>query len=280
MKALINKIIKFSSVDGPGNRMAIFFQGCNIHCNYCHNPETIHICNNCGLCVKQCPVDALSILNNKVIWNSSKCIDCDNCIKICPNFSSPKVKEYSSYELLEEIKKVKNFIRGITFSGGECSLNHLFILELIRLIREELPSFTVFVDTNGYIDFSKKEYKDFVEEVDAFMLDIKAFDEKEHIKLTGKSNKNVLKNLNFLLEKGKIYELRTVVVPKILKNEKTVSEIATIIENRNIKYKLIKYRSIGVRNEELINIPSPTDEYMNMLKNILLERNIKDIVII
>ncbi|MGL5951492.1 MAG: 4Fe-4S cluster-binding domain-containing protein, partial [Cetobacterium sp.] len=40
LKAKINKIIKFSNVDGPGNRMAIFFQGCNFNCEYCHNPET------------------------------------------------------------------------------------------------------------------------------------------------------------------------------------------------------------------------------------------------
>lgn len=37
--ALINKIIPFSCVDGPGNRMVIFFQGCNFKCLYCHNPE-------------------------------------------------------------------------------------------------------------------------------------------------------------------------------------------------------------------------------------------------
>ena len=40
MKAVINRIIPFSSVDGPGNRTAIFLQGCNINCKYCHNPET------------------------------------------------------------------------------------------------------------------------------------------------------------------------------------------------------------------------------------------------
>ena len=40
MKARVNKIIPFSSVDGPGNRTAIFLQGCNINCLYCHNPET------------------------------------------------------------------------------------------------------------------------------------------------------------------------------------------------------------------------------------------------
>ena len=36
----VNKIIPFSSVDGPGNRTAVFVQGCNFNCHYCHNPET------------------------------------------------------------------------------------------------------------------------------------------------------------------------------------------------------------------------------------------------
>ena len=40
MKAPVNKIIPVSVVDGPGNRTAVFLQGCNISCAYCHNPET------------------------------------------------------------------------------------------------------------------------------------------------------------------------------------------------------------------------------------------------
>ena len=52
MKAVINRIIPFSSVDGPGNRTAIFLQGCNINCKYCHNPETRKMCVQCGTCVK------------------------------------------------------------------------------------------------------------------------------------------------------------------------------------------------------------------------------------
>lgn len=40
-KGYVHKIIKSSIVDGPGNRLAIFMQGCNFDCWYCHNPETI-----------------------------------------------------------------------------------------------------------------------------------------------------------------------------------------------------------------------------------------------
>ena len=39
-KGLVRKIIGQSTVDGPGNRTAVFMQGCNIRCAYCHNPET------------------------------------------------------------------------------------------------------------------------------------------------------------------------------------------------------------------------------------------------
>lgn len=41
LTAPVVKIIDSSAVDGPGNRAAIFLQGCNFDCKYCHNPETI-----------------------------------------------------------------------------------------------------------------------------------------------------------------------------------------------------------------------------------------------
>ncbi len=43
--APVNKIIDSSLVDGPGNRTAIFFQGCNYRCRYCHNGN-IQWCKN------------------------------------------------------------------------------------------------------------------------------------------------------------------------------------------------------------------------------------------
>jgi len=41
-------------------------------------------CQLCGVCVKQCPVDVLSIENNKIKVNQDDCISCRNCETICP----------------------------------------------------------------------------------------------------------------------------------------------------------------------------------------------------
>lgn len=40
-QTLVADVIPFSWVDGPGNRFAIFLQGCNFDCLACHNPQTI-----------------------------------------------------------------------------------------------------------------------------------------------------------------------------------------------------------------------------------------------
>jgi energy-converting hydrogenase A subunit Q len=41
-------------------------------------------CQLCGVCVNKCPVDAMSIEDNKIIVDAEKCIVCDACEVTCP----------------------------------------------------------------------------------------------------------------------------------------------------------------------------------------------------
>ena len=246
--AAVNRIIPFSCVDGPGNRMAIFFQNCSFRCATCHNPETITPCSSCGICVPVCPAGALSTDDTAgvpaVRWNSSLCTGCDSCIAACPSLSTPKTTVYSSGELAAEITSAAAFLDGITCSGGECLLQAGFLEELFEKIKAE-TDLSCLVDTNGGRKI--RELGRLTELTDGFMLDVKAWLPEEHQKLTGAPVEPVIDNLKFLLEAGKLHEVRTVIVPG-LDNLRTVTEVSRLV-GQDIVYKLIPYHSHGVRAE-------------------------------
>jgi YjjW family glycine radical enzyme activase len=277
LNGIVRKIIPFSFVDGPGNRTSIFFQGCNFDCLYCHNPETIKSCNQCGICVSSCRYGAISMCGKSVVWNPEKCKDCGLCVKVCKNQCGPKYRNMNVNDILEQILKVKPFISGITVSGGECTLQWKFLVELFRKVKE--LGLTIFVDSNGTTDF--KQHKELTDLLDMVMLDMKSFDKDEHKMLTGKGNNIVIENAKYLGSINKLYEIRTVIVPDILDNHNNVNEISKLIAeiNPKIGYKLIKYRKIGTRTDR-INVQQPTDEMMEQLKLRACNNGCKNVIIV
>lgn len=250
MKGIINKIIPFSNVDGPGNRLSIFFQGCNFDCLYCHNPETIKIFNE------------------------------DNYSEY-DYIENEKLSILTVDEIIKEIDEVAPFISGITVSGGECTLQWKFLTVLFKEVKEKYPKLTCFVDSNCSIPLWTDDKKKFVNVLDKIMIDIKGFTVEEHEVITAVKNNVVIENFKYLAGMNKIYEVRTVIVPEITDNEKMVDNISRMIaeKDKSIKYKIIKYRQNGVR-EDLLKSYTPNEAYMRKLKKIAEGNGLKDVVII
>lgn len=247
--ALVNRILPFSSVDGPGNRTAVFLQGCNFSCRYCHNPETISVCQNCGGCVSYCKPGALTLSEGKVCYDPKKCVFCDECFRHCPHDSSPRVRRMTPQEVLGEVKKNVPFIRGVTVSGGECTLQRDFLLEFLTLVKQE--KLGALLDSNGSYDFSSDPQLMAV--TDGVMLDVKAWSDADHRRVTGAGNAMVKQNLLWLAQNGKLTEMRTVVVPELFDVCETVREAsraaAPFLSKGAIRYKIICYRPMGVRRQ-------------------------------
>ena len=249
-KAPVNKIIWFSNVDGPGNRTAVFFQGCTFNCLFCHNPETIHLCSSCGACVSGCPVHALSLENGSVCWNPALCVQCDACIRACPHDASPRVRWMTVEEVFSEISRALPYIDGVTVSGGDCTLYTDFLLDLFPLIRENGK--TCLLDSNGSFDF--ESHPEILSCSDGVMLDVKAVSSAWSNQLLSAPPDLVLRNLDYLLSVGKLQEVRTVLFPdRTAENEETVRYVASRVQD-SCPYKLIRYRPFGVRekNQPLI----------------------------
>ncbi|MGL4910837.1 MAG: YjjW family glycine radical enzyme activase [Romboutsia sp.] len=273
MKAPINKIIDMSFIDGPGCRISVFLQGCNMKCIYCHNPETQNICTSCRKCIDVCKSKAITF-DEKITYNKDKCTNCDECINICNNYSSPKITYYTPKELFDYINKYKNFIDGVTFSGGECTLYSDFIVEFTKIIHEK-TSLTVFVDTNGYIE--KKSIDKLIYHVDGFMFDLKAFENDTHKKVTDVENHILFENMKMCSSVNKLYEIRTVLLEDINDDEIIFNRQLEFIKNLNeyTKFKLIPFRNYGVKGYLSKFNNYPDDKYIkyyDIAKSILKYR--------
>ena len=211
---MVSKVLTFSCVDGPGNRLVIFLQGCNYDCITCHNPHTINHCDHCGDCVEPCPTGALTFdSQKKVIWNESLCTQCDNCIVVCPSKSNPKITTYSVQTLIELTKRHSPFLSGVTISGGEATLQLPFIIEYFKAIKTtpSLSHLTCFIDSNGSL--SEQGWTKVLPYLDGTMIDLKAWQNDTHLWLVGRENHRVLHSINFLQQHNKLHEVRLLYIP-------------------------------------------------------------------
>lgn len=249
--AKISKILTWSCVDGPGNRMVLFLQGCNFNCLTCHNPHTIGQCNDCGVCVPACPVQALSLVDGKIAFDPDPCTNCDICLDVCPINANPMVQTYAVEDILGMLRENRDFLTGITISGGEATLQLGFIKALFTAMDEdpELNHLTRFIDSNGHLGASG--WRSILDVTDGVMLDIKAFDQDLHGQLTGRTNTRCLASARLLHAAGKLHELRYLMIPDQTDSDAEIDSLIGFMQSLGgpVKLRLNAYRTHGVRGQ-------------------------------
>ena len=237
-RGTIFDIKEFTVHDGPGIRITVFFKGCPLRCNWCHNPEGLSFkpelmvresaCVHCGKCNTTC--------NHKV------CQEFNRCIYACPSGLIKVIGEtVESDELAARLKKYSGFLMmnkgGITISGGEPLAQPDFLLDLLK----ELKPMHVAVETSGYGD--KRVFKEVISLADLILFDIKHMDADIHKKYTGVDNELIQFNLLSLMSSGKPFIVRIPLIPEVNDTDDNLEKTARFIRSAadRIRVELLPY---------------------------------------
>lgn len=209
MKARIFDIQRGSFVDGPGIRTTIFFQGCNLRCVWCHNPESWEArtllmyfenrCTHCGFCASFCPSGAIApdgAMDRKL------CMACGRCADVCPSDARSLCGRDEEIEsLVKRCLKDRDYYAnsegGVTVSGGECMLQIAALKELLGQLKQ--AGVSTAVDTAGNVPW--ESFEQVLPVADYFLYDVKCLSPQLHKTLTGVSNERILENYRRLIER-------------------------------------------------------------------------------
>jgi len=254
-KGVIFDIKKFAVHDGPGIRTTIFFKGCPMDCWWCHNPES-HSTEP-------------ETITRQVFTGSSS--------KACFERKELIGKEISLNEIIQEIMKDQIFYEisngGVSFSGGEPLMQSDFLLSLLKKSKK-LGLHTV-LDTSGCA--STDIMKEIAKFVDLFLYDLKIVDEEKHKKYTGKSNKDIVKNLEILTKTKYKVIVRIPIIPSINDNKDDIKQFGEFLSKLEIvRVELLSFHKLGEEKYQKLNkinrmkdIQKPTKEYMTKIKDSL-----------
>ena len=134
-----------------------------------------------------------------------RCLYCHNPDSINPNDG----EIWTDTQAVQEVLRYRNFIRGVTFSGGEPLLQPDFVLAVTqRLQKLGIPSA---IDTAGAPELP--QCAPAIDAAELLLLDIKAAGDDLARKLTGRGNGRGFLTLDYCEHTGKKVWLRHVLVP-------------------------------------------------------------------
>jgi pyruvate formate lyase activating enzyme len=248
-KAVILRIQRLSTEDGPGIRSTVFFKGCPLECIWCHNPESISPdpqvhwvksrCIGCKTCLETCEHAALSLTTEGMLIDRSRCSGCLSCTVACPSTALEALgMSWGVDELVTEVLKDRIYFEksggGITISGGEPTMQAPFAAAFLRELRER--GVHTALDTCGQC--TRKNLALIAEHADLVMYDLKEIDTEKHRRFTGANNERILNNLIFVAEtmktSGRPAELwvRTPIIPEHTATKENILCIGRFIADK------------------------------------------------
>ena len=266
-RGLVLEIQRMSTEDGPGLRSTLFLKGCSLSCRWCHNPESISPrpqlrwsasrCLGCGECVSLCPKGALSLEEARCGTSQGEgadpdgdgtgtdrdlgiriaresCDDCGLCEEHCPTGALEIWGRYMTpREAADELLRDRAFFGfdgGVTVSGGEASLQALFVRSVLRLLKEE--GVGTALDTSGFC--TDEQLLAAVENADLVLYDIKDSDPERHLRNTGGDLSVVLRNFRLLSQPSgdrarTRFWVRTPIIPGLADSPGMIEGIARFL---------------------------------------------------
>ena len=241
---IINDIQKMSMNDGPGYRTTIFFKGCTLNCEWCHNPEGknhypeiipfVSNCTGCGDCLKVCPTGALSLDKETSTPRIDRrlCTTCLQCVNVCQSDALVIWGKIMSVEqVMEEVLKDKLFYvnsqGGLTVSGGEPMSQPNFVQALFMAAKKE--NIHTALDTCGHAPW--EHYEKVLPYTDLVLFDLKNMDKAKHRLYAGADNKLILANAKKIAALGSKIRIRIPVIPGSNDTKENWEKTAEFIKN-------------------------------------------------
>lgn len=253
-KGIIFDIKEFAVHDGPGMRVTVFMKGCPLRCIWCHNPEGLEPkpqlvkneekCVHCLCCEKAFPC------------KHPECQPYGVCTKVCPlNILKISGTPYTPSELVERLKRYKVFFKnggGITFSGGEPTMQGEFVLECLKLLHAD--GMRTGIETSAFCN--PKLFAEIIAEVDDIYIDLKEMDGEKHKKLTGVPNDVILKNIKTVAESGRSFTVRMPLIPGVNDSFEELSLAAEFLYpyRNTIKVELLPYNTLTGAKYKLVGM--------------------------
>lgn len=256
---LIFDIKKYAINDGPGIRLTVFFKGCNLSCQWCHNPESMSPkiqkmynaskCIGASKCLDACPNDALELTPDGIVTNFDQCNLCGKCAEVCPTKAFEMLgSSISIDELMKTIDNEAIFFDqsggGVTFSGGEPLMHASYLLTALKACGKR--HYHRVVDTTA---FAKQEVlMEIAEHTELFLIDLKVMDDERHKEFTGVSNKKILENIIALSKTDCDIIFRMPLIEGVNTSKDNIDKTALFInslEGSRSKINLLPYHSIA-----------------------------------